>query len=73
MGGEVYAHHRGFIRVLGVLGLWCYAHNECKAGTYHHLVIVADCCFAGIWGATLERIMKSDFEDLHDYKDCLLN
>ena len=73
VGGEVYAHHRGFIGVLGVLGLWCHAHHECKGDTYHHLVIVADCCFAGIWGATLKRIMKSDSENLHNYKDCLLN
>ena len=71
VGGEVYAHHRGFIGVLGVLGLWCYAHRECEDATYHHLVIVADCCFAGIWGNTLKDIMESESKHLHDYKDCL--
>ena len=72
VGGEVYAHHRGFIGVLRVLGLWCYAHRECEDATYHHLVIVADCCFAGIWGNTLKDIMESESKHLHDYKDCLL-
>ena len=72
VGGEVYAHHRGFIGVLGVLGLWCYAHCEWQNATYHHLVIVADCCFAGIWGNTLKDIMESESKHLHDYKDCLL-
>ena len=71
VGGEVYAHHRGFIGVLGVLGLWCYAHCECKDDTYSHLVIVADCCFAGIWGNTLESIMNS--EALEEYLHCFEN
>ena len=70
VGGEVYAHHRGFIGVLGVLGLWCYAHHECNGDTYHHLVIVADCCFAGIWGATLERIMKCTEHASKDIVNC---
>ena len=72
VGGEVYVHHRGFIGVLGVLGLWCYAPRECNSDTYHHLVIVADCCFAGIWGATLERIMKSGASCLKEYRKLLL-
>ena len=72
VGGEVYAHQRGFIGVLGVLGLWCHAHRECEDATYHHLVIVADCCFAGIWGATLERIMKSEGPCLKGYRKLLL-
>ena len=73
VGGEVYAHHRGFIGVLGVLGLWCHAHHkECKADTYHHLVIVADCCFAGIWGATLDHIMKCTEPCLEGYHKLLL-
>ena len=63
-------HHRGFIGVLGVLGLWCHAHRECEGDTYHHLVIVADCCFAGIWGATLERIMKVEPDALKDTIKC---
>ena len=71
VGGEVYAHHRGFIGVLGVLGLWCHAHHECEGDTYHHLVIVADCCFAGIWGATLERIMKNGAPCLEEYCELL--
>ena len=69
VGGEVYAHHRGFIGVLGVLGLWCYAHCECEDDTYSHLVIVADCCFAGIWGNTLVSVMKS--ESLEEYRALL--
>ena len=72
VGGEFYAHHRGFIGVLGVLGLWCHAHHECEGDTYHHLVIVADCCFAGIWGATLERIMKSKAPCIEGYRKLLL-
>ena len=73
VGGEFYAHHRGFIGVLGVLGLWCHAHHECEGDTYHHLVIVADCCFAGIWGATLERIMKVEPDALKDTINCSSN
>ena len=72
VGGELYVHQRGFVGVLGVLGLWCHALRECKADTYHHLVIVADCCFAGIWGATLERIMKSENPCLEEYRKLLL-
>ena len=69
VGGEVYAHHRGFIGVLGILGLWCYAHRDWEDDTYSHLVIVADCCFAGIWGNTLVSVMKS--ESLEEYRALL--
>ena len=72
VGGELYVHQRGYVGVLGVLGLWCYAHHDCEGNTYHHLVIVADCCFAGIWGATLERIMKSTEPCLEGYHKLLL-
>ena len=72
VGGEVYAHQRGYIGVLGVLGLWCYAHKCSQNGFFHHLVIVADCCFAGIWGATLDRIMKSTEPCLEEYRLLLL-
>ena len=67
VGEEVY--ERGFIGVLGVLGLWCYAHCECEDDTYSHLVIVADCCFAGIWGNTLVSIMNR--EALEEYRALL--
>ena len=69
VGGEVYAHHRGFNGVLGVLGLWCHTHCDWEDDTYSHLVIVADCCFAGIWGNTLESIMNS--EALKEYRALL--
>ena len=72
VGGELYAHQRGYVGVLGVLGLWCYAHKCSPDGLFHHLVIVADCCFAGIWGATLERIMKSGAPYLKEYHKLLL-
>ena len=72
VGGEVYAHQRGFIGVLGVLGLWCHAHHrEVRNNVFHHLVIVADCCFAGIWGTTLESILNSAAPCLKDYCELL--
>ena len=72
VGGEVYVHQRGFIGVLGVLGLWCHAHHQrIKDKVFHHLVIVADCCFAGIWGTTLESIFKSAAPCLKDYCELL--
>ena len=72
VGGEVYAHQRGFIGVLGVLGLWCHAHrNHSPDDTVNHLVVVADCCFAGIWGSTLESIAKSEAPDLQKYRELL--
>ena len=78
VGGEVCAHQRGYIGVLGVLGLWCHAHSERqmeKCGTeddvFHHLVIVADCCFAGIWGTALEHIVKSELPCLKEYRELL--
>ena len=72
VGGELYAHQRGYVGVLGVLGLWCYAHKCSPDGLFHHLVIVADCCFAGIWGATLDRIMKCTEPCLEEYRVLLL-
>ena len=72
VGGELYAHQRGYVGVLGVLGLWCYAHKCSPDGLFHHLVIVADCCFAGIWGATLDRIMKCTEPCLKEYRVLLL-
>ena len=72
VGGEVCAHQRGFIGVLGILGLWCHAHrNHIGDDTVNHLVIVADCCFAGIWGSTLESIAKSEAPDLQKYRELL--
>ena len=72
VGGEVYAHQRGFIGVLGILGLWCHAHrNHIPDDTVDHLVVVADCCFAGIWGSTLESIAKSEVPDLQKYRELL--
>ena len=67
VGGEVAIHQRGYIGVLGVLGLWCFAHrNPPKMRTSHHLVIVADTCFAGIWGNTLKTIANSETDFYRD-------
>ena len=72
VGGEVYTHQRGFIGVLGVLGLWCHAHHRgIRNNAFHHLVVVADCCFAGIWGTTLKCIVESDAGCLAEYRQLL--
>lgn len=56
VGGELYAHQRGYIGILGILGLWHYYTMQCPNLTSHHLFIVADICFVGIWGETFKKI-----------------
>lgn len=70
VGGEVVCHQRGYIGVLGALGLWCFAHSGQVNGC-HHLVIVADCCYSGVWGATLQHIRGSTSGNLRDYRELL--
>ena len=72
VGGEVTCHRHGYTGVLGVLGLWCFA-NRGQVNRYvqHHLVIVADCCYSGVWGATLASIMSSASPCLSEYRDLL--
>ena len=67
VGGEVFIHQRGFIGVLGVIGLWCCYHCERRDDVFHHMVIVVDCCFAGRWGNTLELIIKCKDVALNEY------
>ena len=70
VGGEVHCHQWGYIGVLGVLGLWCYVH--CGAVNVRHcLFIVADCCYSGVWGTTLSRIMGNRAECLREYRELL--
>ena len=74
VGGEVYIHQRGYIGILGVLGLWCHTHWDRRGqedAVFHHLVIVADCCFSGIWGNTLKCIMESEADNLREYRQLL--
>ena len=59
VGGELYAHQRGYVGILGVLGLWSYYTKDCPSSVTHHLFIVADTCFAGIWGQTLQKIAEN--------------
>lgn len=56
VGGELYAHQRGYVGILGVLGLWSYYTKCCFSSITHHLFIVADVCYAGVWGQTLQKI-----------------
>ena len=71
MGGEVYAHQRGYVGVLGVLGLWCYYLSDPEVKKSHHLTIVVDACYSGIWTSTLEAIHKGQSDDMKEYRDLL--
>eukprot|EP00118_Oscarella_pearsei_P019749 m.211331 g.211331 ORF g.211331 m.211331 type:complete len:706 (+) comp39758_c0_seq5:329-2446(+) len=57
VGGELYVRQRGFVGVLGVLGLWMY-HNSKGLGAEHSLSIVVDCCYSGVWVRTLKELME---------------
>ena len=59
VGGELYAHQRGYVGILGVLGLWSYYTKDCPSSVSHHLFIVADVCYAGVWGQTLQKIQTN--------------
>ena len=59
VGGELYAHPRGYVGILGVLGLWSYYTKDCPSSVSHHLFIVADVCCAGIWDQTLRKVAEN--------------